>query len=150
MLAGNPNNISRVFMVIGAVLLAWGLQKYNEVGNPGEFEIDSRVEMAYKQEIARMEQANLNRLGKHKDDFESLSQEEQALLLMQASEPVVLSEEQEAKHKTAIRYEITESIAYKRKKAASLIFAGSALLFLMVSPIISGWITRVLMGRQKG
>lgn len=147
---GQPNLLSRVFIVMGIVLLIFGTQRWIEVRDLNEAEIQAQVDSMYRQELYRMEQAQLERLSRMKDELETMSQEEQAVILMQASQPIELSPEQEAKHRQAIRRDITESIAYKKKKAAAMMFGGGALIFLMVSPLISGWVSRRLMDRMGG
>ena len=144
MFAGSNNPAGRLnsmLMIIGAVLLAWGLQKLSEVGNPTDIEIEAQVDTIYQQELHRMEQAQVNELAKLKDEADTMSPEEKALILMRASQPIQLTAEQEDKHRKAIRSEITQSIEHRRKKAASLAFAGGALLFLMLSPIFSNWVS---------
>lgn len=152
MLAGassTPNRLNRVLMIVGAVLLAWGVQRLVEIGNPTEAEIQAQVEKVYQQELYRMEQAQLDRLGKMKDEIETMSDEEKAIILMQASQPIQLTPEREAKHKQAIRRDITEAHAYKKKKASALTFAGGALLFLMLSPIFSNWLSGIILARTE-
>ncbi len=143
--SNSPNTLNRVLMIVGAVLLAWGIQKLVETGNPTEAEIQAGVETMYQQELYRMEQAQINKLGKMKDEIGTMSDEEKAIILMQASRPIELSPEREAMHKQAIRRDITEAHAYKKKKASALTFAGGALLFLMLSPMFSTWVSNKIL-----
>lgn len=149
MFAGNTNNLNRFFLIIGAILLAWGMQQLIEIGNPSEAQIQERIDAIYSQEMHRMEQAQLNRLAKMKDELETMSEEEKALILMQASRPIQLTPEQEAKHRKAIRRDITAAHEHKKKKASALTFAGGALIFLMLSPIFSNWVSRKILNRME-
>ena len=127
-------HLGRVFTAMAMIITAYGGYLWLQLEQPDEATINQRVESSYQQEIHRMEAAQMQRLAKLKGDLPNMSPEEQALALYQASEPMNLSPAQKERHQQAIRRDITEYHAYKRKKATSMLFLGLALLFMAQTP----------------
>ncbi len=127
-------HLGRVFTAIGFIVAAYGGYLWLQIEPLDDNTIEQRVELSFQQEMHRMQVAQAQRLARVKDQLPNMSPEEQALVLYQASEPMNLSDEQKARHRQAIRRDITEHYAYRRKKASSLIFLGMALLFMTLTP----------------
>lgn len=129
-----PGHLNTVFTLIGFIVAAYGGYLWMQIEPLDEASINRQVEEGFKQEMWRMEQHQARRLAEAKDKLSGMSPEEQARLLYQASAPITLTPEQEQMHKKAIRRDITESHAYRKKKATSLLFLGGALLFMTLTP----------------
>ena len=127
-------HLGRVFTALALIITCYGLYQWMQIEPMNAAQVDQRVEEGFQREMQRMEQVQMQRLARAKDELPNLSPEEQALLLYQASEPMHLTPEQEKRHRDAIRRDITGHYAYRRKKASSLIFLGGALLFMTMTP----------------
>lgn len=139
-------HLGRVFTAIGIIVFTYGLYQWFEIQPLDDAQVEQRVEEGLKQELWRMEQVQVRRLANAKDELSGMPPEEQALLLYQASTPIELTPEQEARHRQAIRRDITEHQAYRKKKSTSLMFLGAALLFMTLTPKL---VERFMAGRES-
>ncbi len=118
MFLAQPGSLQRIFAVMGLVLLAYGFNEWRQLKPPTEAEIMQAMEFRYIAEIARLRQV-------HGPDYAEDAQ-------------------WTAKRLAAIRSEVVGPYHYKRKRAASIMFAGGALLFIAGSTLFTTWLFRRL------
>ncbi|MGH8530398.1 MAG: hypothetical protein ACRETN_11275 [Nevskiales bacterium] len=99
---------------MGLVILAYGVNEWRQLRQPSEAEIMQIVEIRYLQELIKLKQT-------YGPDYTE-------------------DAEWTAKRLQAIRNEVTGPVQRKRERAASIMFAGGALLFLTASMMVSAWL----------
>lgn len=123
MLLARPGSLQRIFSIMGLVILAYGFNEWRQLKQPSEAEIRQHVEIRYLQELIRLKQV-------HGPDYTE-------------------NADWTAKRLQAIRNEVTRPIQRKRERAASIMFAGAALLFITASTMLSAWLYKRFRPRDE-
>ena len=113
-----PGSLQRIFAVMGFVLLAYGFNEWRQIRPLSQAEIAQQVELRYLLELARLKK----NYGPDYTEDASWT----------------------AKRLQAIQNEVIAPYEHRRKRAASIMFGGGALLFVTASGIFSMWLYRRL------
>lgn len=118
MFAARPGGLQRILTVMGIVLFGYGFMEWYQLEKPSDAEVALRVEIMYLAEVQRLQKSPTNNTG----------------------EPITLSPDWQAKYRQAIRNDVVAPYEHKRKQAASFMFAGGAMLFMMGSGFFANWL----------